>query len=471
MASIVGTGIAKNSGAPFTARLATTALPVTSRQATPQGFASGRISTPRAPTTTGSVNAPTGVTVAGGPRAPSSIFDLAPSQQPSQPRREGIKMATKKVSAHVGSTLATPTAAQNPLGTSMLPRPIAALLESVSPKLAATAESTYAKLKFDSLLHLPGQILGGIRSLVTLVDAALTLPLILLADIYNGLLEVMELLNEIIDSILNAIFNFFFGPGGLLDDIIPGVLGFIQEVSALAGEIGALAGMFVGANPVTNFTNLVQNYTGQLGSFLQNPVNSLLAYAPPQVTQALYTLRNPQQLLNSVIPPQVNQMFSQLANATGMGMSGGGGYGFGATLNGLRGGVLSSILSNYSGQYPILGALLGPMGSAGGSAGGNSILFTTPVNPNLKTSAGGFVQPQQIPEPVISSTQQLAYNLASSNASTQFLGRTTNVTQDASGRVTNFSIKSGLNLNSNRTSLSPNVGRGGGMLRVDRPTQ
>lgn len=318
----------------------------------------------------------------------------------------------KPVSSFLGEVLGTLTGiAQDPLGSvALLPRSIAALVEKVNPQFAAKLEGTFKKYKMDSLANLPGQIVGSIRNILTLVDAVLSLPVIILQDIYQGLMELMDFVSDLVDSFMSFIYNFFFGPDGILNNILPigQILAFVEEVSALAGEIGGIAGAFLGSNPVTGVTNLVQNYSNQVGSFLQNPFDALFAYAPPQVSQALYLIRNPQQMINSILPPQLSQLFAQVSSATGFGFNGNMGYGFASVLNGLRGGVLSSILTNFSAQYPILTPLLGLLGGTGGPGlGPASALFTSPVNSNLKTSVGGFVQPQQIPDPVIPNSVSL----------------------------------------------------------------
>jgi hypothetical protein len=311
----------------------------------------------------------------------------------------------KPVSSFLGETLATLTGvAADPLGSiALLPRSIASLIEKVNPQFAANLEGTFKKYKLDSLVHLPGQILGSVRNLLTLVDAVLSFPVIILQDIYNGLMEIMDFISDLVDGFFSFIYNFLFGPDGILDSILPvaQILAFINEVSALASEIGGIAGTFLGSNPITGFTNQIQTYSGQLGSFLQNPFDALFAYAPPQVSQGLYLIRNPQQMINSVLPPQLSELFSKISSATGFGFNGNMGYGFASVLNGLRGGVLSSILSNFSAQYPILTPLLGLVNGNSQIQGSSNSLFTSPVNSNLKTSVGGFVQPQQIPDPVL----------------------------------------------------------------------
>jgi len=311
----------------------------------------------------------------------------------------------KPISSFVGSVLGTLTGiVQDPLGSiALLPRSLASLVELVNPGFAAKMEATFKKHKMESLAHLPGQVLGSIRNLITLVDAALTLPVIIIADLYQALMDIMNEIAAIVDELMALAYNFLFGPGGLLDGLfITEILAFLEEVSTLAGEIGGIASIFLGSNPVSGFTNMVQNYAGQIGSFIQNPFDALFAYAPPQVSQALYLIRNPQQMINSILPSELSQMFKQVSAITGFGFNGNMGYGFASVLQGLRGGVVSSILSNFAVQYPVLTPLIGGLGlNNGGLAnlGGSSGLFTNPYG--QKTSAGGIVQPQSIPSLVI----------------------------------------------------------------------
>lgn len=325
----------------------------------------------------------------------------------------------KPVSSHIGSVLGTLTGIlASPLGSlALLPRALADLIERINPGFAAKMEATFLKYKIQALANLPGQILGSIRNLITLADAILTLPVIIIADLYQALMDLMQEIAKFVDELMSWIYNFFFGPQGILNTLIPiaEILALLEEVSALAGEIGGIATLFLGANPIAGFTNTIQTYTSQLGSFIANPFDALFAYAPPQVSQALYLIRNPQQMINSLLPPQLSQLFRQVSAATGFGFNGNMGYGFASVLQGLRGGVLSSILSNFSAQYPILTPLIGGLGltnTLGGATGGAASLFTNPFG--QKTTAGGIVQPQVIPPPVIPAGT--TYNYAGGSA-------------------------------------------------------
>ena len=308
--------------------------------------------------------------------------------------RNDITKTLQPVSSFTGQTLATVAGiTSDPFGSlSLLPQYLAELVERVNPQFAARLEATFKSQKMSALTHLPSQLAGSIRHLLTFVDAALAVPIGLIADVYQGLMDVMEAISDAVDQAMAAVYNFIFGPEGLLDNIIPQdlLMSILSDISSIAGEIGGIAGAFLGSNPISQFTLSIQSYTGQIGSFIQNPANALFAYAPPQLSQALYTLRNPQQMINSVLPPQLSQAFSKVSSITGFGFNGNMGQGFGAVLQNLRQGPATAILQGFSNQYGLLGPLVGSIqggaaagAGAGTAGGGTTSLTTSPVNPNL----------------------------------------------------------------------------------------
>jgi hypothetical protein len=306
----------------------------------------------------------------------------------------------KPVSTALGSTLGTLTGmAKDPLGSvTALPRTLADVVERVSPKFAATIEASYKKIKLDNLAHIPTQVMGGIKNLMTAADALLALPLQIVSDLYQGLMDIMKSISDAVDQIISMVINFFFGPGGLLDSILPisQIMAFLEAISELASEIGGIAGTFLSSNPISGFANSVQGYASQVGSILQNPTDLITSYMPEQVTQGLYAIRNPQTLVNQILPPELSEKFATLSKITGFGFNGNMGFGFESVLEGLKGGVISSILTNFAKQYKILTPLLGlEQGS----------VLNPPTTPQLtpalaggQPTAQGIVQPQQIPE-------------------------------------------------------------------------
>lgn len=327
----------------------------------------------------------------------------------------GIKDALKPVSTALGSTLGTLTnVLRDPIGAiSMLPQTAIALISNISPEFAMKLEATFAKYKVTGLANLPGQVLGSVRSLVTLVDAVVTLPIIFISDLYNGLIDLLKELAEFVDQVISSIISFFwdilFGEDGLIP--IEGILEFLQAVIELAVEIQALSNLFLGNNVIGNFAGQIANFANGLTSAFSNPIATLFAYLPSDITspisQGLYYLRNPEALINNILPPEIKNLIGQVGNMAGVGYSGNAGYGLQSLLNGLRGGVISSILNNYSLQVPILKPLFGALGPTGpggiGQTGGTypgsypPYLAGFPGNPNVPVDSQGIPQLQSPP--------------------------------------------------------------------------
>lgn len=314
----------------------------------------------------------------------------------------------KPVSTALGSTLGTLTGiAKDPLGSiSMLPRTLADLVEKVNPGFAARMEGTYKKLKIDNLVHLPGQIIGSIRNLMTIADAVLSLPFIILADLYQGLQDILNEIADLIDKVIERIINFLIND--VLGSIIPigAIMEFLAAVSELASEVQGITTLFLGANPIAGFALDVQNYSRQITGFFTNPTNLLASYLPPAVDNALYTLRNPGQLINSILPPQIGGAFSQLlTDVVGVGFNGNMGYGFQAVLNTFaRDGVIGSILNNFASQYKILTPLLGLTEGSPAGAAFPPLFKPSVVNPASHPVTHGVPQPQTPQPPPVGAT-------------------------------------------------------------------
>jgi hypothetical protein len=319
-----------------------------------------------------------------------------------------INETMKPVSTALGSTLGSLTGIlKDPLGSvTLLPQTMVDVVSKFNPEFAAKMEATFKSEKMKNLSNLPTQIMGSLSNLITEVDKILAVPLAIISDLYFGLIDIMNAIGDLVDEVLGAIQKFFFGPGGLLDSILPisDIMLFLDALSEFAGEIQGISSIFLGANPVAGFALSLQSYTNQLGNFLNNPQDLLFAYLPPEVNQGLYVLRNPQQLVNSILPPELSQLTAKISQITGFGFNGNMGYGLQSVLQGLQGGVLSSILTNFANQYSILTPLLG-----------NSVVSTlnTPrpptvqssvVNPNVAVTQQGIPQPQTPPKDVIATT-------------------------------------------------------------------
>lgn len=314
----------------------------------------------------------------------------------------------KPVSTAVGSTLGSLTGMlKDPLGSvTLLPQTMVDVVTKFNPEFAAKMEATYKSEKMKNLANLPTQVMGSLNNLITEVDKILAVPLAIVSDLYYGLIDIMNAMGDLVDELLGAVQNFIFGPGGLLDSILPisDIMLFLDALAEFAGEIQGISTIFLGSNQVAGFSLSLQNYTNQLGGFLNNPQDLLFAYLPPEVNQGLYVLRNPQQLVNSILPPELSQLTAKISQITGFGFNGNMGFGLESVLEGLQGGVLRSILTNFANQYSILTPLLGNSVASTLNSSLPPTVTASVVNPNVVVSKQGIPQPQTPPQNVIATT-------------------------------------------------------------------
>ena len=318
-----------------------------------------------------------------------------------------IKETFKPVSTQLGSTLGTLTQVmKDPLGApEFLGRTMSDVVKKVNPDFANRMDATFKKYKMDNLSHTPDQVMGSIKNLVTAFDDIISVPLSIVSDLYFGLMDIMKELSSAVDQIMSAVTNFFFGPGGILDSILP--LGQIQEfldaLDSLAGSAVGISQTFSGANQIAGSALQLQSLTNGLGGFIQNPLNLAFAYAPPEISQGLYAIQNPQSIVNQYLPPQLSQSLAKISQITGFGFNGNMGYGLQSVLEGLQGGVINSILTNFASQYAILTPLLNLGSGIAGTPPNKSYpaaLQPAVTNPAIKV-AQGIPQPQTPPPPVV----------------------------------------------------------------------
>ena len=309
--------------------------------------------------------------------------------------KEQVGEILKPISTAVGSTLGTLTnVLKDPLGAPFaLPNTLMAVIDKVSPKFANTIDATVKKLGLDELANLPSQIFGSLRSLASLVDSILAVPLSLIQDLYLGLMQIMNAISDLLDSIISSIFDFFFGPGGVLDSILPiaAILELVNTVSELAAEIGSLANIFGGGLYVNQYLGMLQGFTSQITSVLSNPQSLLMSYLPPDINQYTSILRNPQQLIDQIVPPEILGQLSQIGQIPGLGFVGNSGYGLEGVLSTLKPGIVGRILDNFQGQLGVLAPVLNT-GTGGSSITNTQQAFPPSVNPASTNSRVPVVQ-------------------------------------------------------------------------------
>jgi hypothetical protein len=298
----------------------------------------------------------------------------------------------KPVSNFLGETLGNLSRlVQDPVGTiTLIPGSIRNVIERNNPEFLAKMEATYTKYNLDNIMHIPSIIAANLGGLISDIDALVSLPFILIYDLYLGL---MDIINDLADAVQQIISNFIkkiFTEW--LDGLLIQILEILQELSDLLSIIGGITTIFTGVTQFTQTLFNVQSYITQLGQFISNPLDLLFAYAPPQVSEALYLIRNPQQLVNNVLPPQLSQLFAKASQITGFGFNGNMGYGFVSVLQGIaQNGVIGSILNNFANQYPILTSILGPLNInvTPPNASQPPIVVPSPVDPtNEKIGVG-----------------------------------------------------------------------------------
>ena len=269
---------------------------------------------------------------------------------------ESLVKTFKPVSSFVGSTLYTLTGMRkNPIGAvTDLPNTVGSLLDGVNPGFRAKLNSTWNKYNVEKLAEMPGQLFGNIQQMVQTIDGILAVPIGLVNDLYRGFMELVGKLNDFVNKIFEGISKAL---NSVIDGLFPGLTDFLAQAAAFTNQIGQISSAFAGINQITQFTNQLTTGINQINSIIQNPLDLAFAYAPPQLSQGLYTLQNPQAIINQFLPPQLSEAFANISKITGFGFNGNMGFGLESVLEGLQGGVLASILQGYATQFSILSPL------------------------------------------------------------------------------------------------------------------
>jgi hypothetical protein len=277
--------------------------------------------------------------------------------------KQEINEILKPVSSEIGSTLASLTGMlKNPLGAPFaIPAALASVVDRVSPTFSNKLDAAFKQFKINEIQNLPSEVMGSLRSLASKADKLLEKPLAIATDLYRGVMKIMQKISELIDSIITKLFDFIFGPDGVLDSILPikDILSFIDAVSSIASEISSIGNMFGGLSFVNDYVSQFQSYASQAKGILSDPKSFAMSYLPPEAGQFLNQIRNPEQFLQSIIPPEISQQLSQVSQLPGLGFLGNMGYGVEETLSKLQGGFVTQILEGFVSQAGILKPLLG----------------------------------------------------------------------------------------------------------------
>ena len=195
-----------------------------------------------------------------------------------------ITNAVKPVSDAIGSHADTSSSiSKSPSGPDQpMPQAAAALVSNISPQISNEITGSVKSIKMDEMQHLPSKMMGSIRQLATAGDAMLAVPFEIASDVYNGLLELMDEMSNLIDGVMASLTNFAIGvAGGLVDSLFPPAVleGILAPIMAIAGELGDLGQMLGGFSAVSSITNAIGGIAGSLASALGDPAKLAAALA------------------------------------------------------------------------------------------------------------------------------------------------------------------------------------------------
>lgn len=276
--------------------------------------------------------------------------------------KEDLNRLLKPISSVTGSTLGTLTnIVKDPMGAPfVIGDVLTSVVDKVNPELASRMDATFKKYKASELQNMPAQVMGSIRSLAAEVDALLSVPFAIASDLYNGLMEIMSEISDMIDSVVSAVFDLFFGPNGVLDSILP--MDLINETLDMIGElttvIGGITQKIGGLEFISDINSQISDFAFQADSLFSDPASLVRQYVPQEATSALNSLRDPKQMVNNLVPKSVSDQFQKLSTIPGLGFVGNFGYGVGGTLESLSKGVLTQALNSYTDQLGILSSSL-----------------------------------------------------------------------------------------------------------------
>tara|TARA_R110000868_G_scaffold205893_4_gene454562 strand:- start:1129 stop:2625 length:1497 start_codon:yes stop_codon:yes gene_type:complete len=323
--------------------------------------------------------------------------------------KENIHKILEPVSSITGQTLGNLTnVLKDPIGAPFaIGQSLVHMVDKVNPGFSDRLDATFKKYKTEDLQHLPTQIMGGLRSLASTVDAILSLPFAIAEDIYQGLMEIMQELADALDSILGAVFDLFFGPEGVLDSLfgLGEIMEFLTAVSEVLSFVGGITSSFSGLTQVTNYVSMGQSYLSQAGSVLSNPLALAQSYIPAEASQFTGYLRDPQQVVNQLIPPEINDQLQKIGSISGLGLAGNFGYGVEGILSTMKNGVITGVLDQFEAQAGILGPLLGKSSNAtpmtNTQQGYPPTVQGSSINPNIPVDKQGVPVQLTAPPPVL----------------------------------------------------------------------
>lgn len=163
-----------------------------------------------------------------------------------------------------------------------LPQAANSLVSSISKNTADNIDGVTKAIKLDEMQHMCSKMMGSVRNLATAADAVLAVPFEIASDVYGGLLEIMDEISNLVDSVMAFITDFAISTiGGLMDSLIPPKLleSVVNPIMSIAGEIGDIGQLLGGFPAISNIANGISGIAGSLASALSDPAKLAAALA------------------------------------------------------------------------------------------------------------------------------------------------------------------------------------------------
>jgi hypothetical protein len=231
------------------------------------------------------------------------------------------------------------------------------MVDQTNPSFKNKYMATYKKFQLDKIAEFPKNVFGSLFQISQMINKAIAIPLQFVEDLYYGLMSIVEELNNFVNEMFKLVQEFFMTMISSLLGEFAGIFELLNSIVQFANQLGGIVTIFAGANNFTGFLNTTIASVNQINGFLQDPLSLAFSYLPQDVSQGVYALQNPQAVINQFLPPELSQWFDKVSQITGFGFNGNMGQGLGSVLEGLRGGVITSILQGFATQFSILSPL------------------------------------------------------------------------------------------------------------------
>lgn len=275
---------------------------------------------------------------------------------------------SKPISSALGSSVNTATAiVRNPLGAPfIIANSMVSIIDKISPGFANKLDSEFKAVNLTNLQNLPSKMMGSVKHLAFALDALLSVPFEIMSDLYNGLLDMMEAIADVIDGIVSAAIQMILNQiiYAILDSVLlEEIMTFLNEVGELASFVGDIANLAGGFSMITDITSQVTSFSDSFSNALTNPLQLASSYFPQIqqgfgfVDQITDTLRDPEKLLDQYLPPQIGEQMKKISQLPGLGFVGDKGYSVGGVLDTLSEGVFTKAINKFSNRSPMLNGL------------------------------------------------------------------------------------------------------------------